>query len=64
MVPARYLILFTPSGIEPLFAEVAKLRTRFPKQDGAYREELEKIQAKYGARPAKDWRRSSLSSPN
>ncbi len=63
-VPARYLMMFTPAGIEPLFAEVAQLRKRYPNQDGAYREELEKIQAKYGARPAKDWRRSSLSSPH
>jgi hypothetical protein len=46
--PARWLIIFTPAGIEPLFAEVGELRKRFPNQDGEYREELEKLQAKYG----------------
>ena len=49
------------SGGEPLFAEVGELRKRFPNQDGAYREELEKLQAKYGARPAEGWRRPSES---
>jgi mannose-6-phosphate isomerase-like protein (cupin superfamily) len=63
-VPARYLMMFTPAGIEPLFAEVAALRKRFPNQDGGYREELEKIQAKYGARPAQGWKRGSQSSPH
>ena len=62
-VPARYLMMFTPAGIEPLFAEVAELRQRFPNQDGAYRDELEKIQAKYGARPAKGWQRASEAPP-
>jgi len=60
--PARWLMMFTPAGIEPLFAEVAELRKRFPNQDGAYREELEKLQAKYGARPAKGWQRGSETS--
>jgi hypothetical protein len=40
-VPARWLIIFKPAGIEPLFDEV-------------------EIQAKYGAHPAKDWKRASL----
>jgi mannose-6-phosphate isomerase-like protein (cupin superfamily) len=62
-VPARWLIIFTPAGIEPLFAEVGELRKRFPNQDGEYREELEKLQAKYGARPAKGWKRPSESTP-
>jgi len=61
-VPARYLLMFTPAGIEPLFSEVAELRKRFPAQDGAYRQELEKLQAKYGARPATGWKRPSQSS--
>jgi quercetin dioxygenase-like cupin family protein len=59
-VPARWLILFTPAGIEPLFAEVGELRKRLPNQDGVYREELAKIQAKYGAHPAENWKRASL----
>jgi mannose-6-phosphate isomerase-like protein (cupin superfamily) len=63
-VPARYLMMFTPAGIEPLFAEVAELRRRFPNQDGEYLKELEKLQARYGARPAADWNRGSLSSPH
>jgi mannose-6-phosphate isomerase-like protein (cupin superfamily) len=61
-VPARYLLMFTPAGIEPLFAQVAELRKRFPNQDGAYREGLEKLQADFGARPAKGWQRGSQSS--
>jgi len=61
-VPARYLLMFTPAGIEPLFSEVAELRKRFPAQDAAYRQELEKLQAKYGARPATGWKRPSQSS--
>ena len=32
---------------------------RFPNQDGVFREELEKIQAKYGARPARGWKPAS-----
>lgn len=53
--PARYLLMFTPAGIEPLFAEVAELRKRYPNEGEEYRAELEKVQAKYGARPAKGW---------
>lgn len=52
--PARYLLIFTPSGIEPLFAEVADLRKKHEVGSPEYRAELEKLQAKYGARTVHD----------
>ena len=48
--PARYLLVFSPSGIEPLFAEVAELLKKYKEGTPEYRAELEKLQAKYGAR--------------
>ena len=61
--PARYLLMFTPAGIEPLFAEVAELRKRYPNEGDEYHAELEKVQAKYGARPAKGWVKPSERAP-
>jgi mannose-6-phosphate isomerase-like protein (cupin superfamily) len=54
--PARYLLFFTPGGIEPLFAEVAELQKKLDRYSPEYRIELEKLQAKYGARTAHGWR--------
>jgi quercetin dioxygenase-like cupin family protein len=48
--PARYLLIFSPSGIEPLFAEVAELQKKYKEGSPEYRTELEKLQGKYGAR--------------
>ena len=48
--PARYLLIFSPAGIEPLFAEVADLMKKYQEGSPEYRVELEKLQAKYGAR--------------
>jgi hypothetical protein len=52
--PARYLLLFSPSGIEPLFAEVAELLRKYEQGSDQYRAELEKLQVKYGARTVRD----------
>jgi mannose-6-phosphate isomerase-like protein (cupin superfamily) len=54
--PARYLLFFTPGGIEPLFAEVAELQKKRDRYSPEYRAELEKLQAKYGAHTAHGWR--------
>jgi len=54
--PARYLLFFTPGGIEPLFAEVAELQKKLDRYSPEYRAALEKLQAKYGARTAHGWR--------
>jgi mannose-6-phosphate isomerase-like protein (cupin superfamily) len=52
--PARYLLIFSPSGIEPLFAEVAELLQKYEEGSEQYRAELEKLQAKYGARTVRE----------
>jgi mannose-6-phosphate isomerase-like protein (cupin superfamily) len=54
--PARYLLFFTPGGIEPLFVEVAELQKKLDRYSPEYRAELEKLQAKYGAHTAHGWR--------
>lgn len=48
--PARYLLIFSPAGIEPLFGEVAELMKKYQEGSPEYQVELEKLQAKYGAR--------------
>jgi mannose-6-phosphate isomerase-like protein (cupin superfamily) len=57
--PARYLLFFTPGGIEPLFGEVAELQKKLDRYSPEYRMELEKLQAKYGARTAHGWREAA-----
>ena len=48
--PARWLLMLSPAGMEPLFGEVAELQKRIPKGSSAeYETELHKLQAKYGA---------------
>ncbi len=52
---ARYLLIFTPAGIEPLFQEVDELRNKVRQGSPEYYEQLEVMRAKYGAYAAKKW---------
>ena len=54
--PARWLLMLTPGGMEPMFAEAGELQKKFGRYSPEYRAELEKLQAKYGARTAYGWR--------
>jgi quercetin dioxygenase-like cupin family protein len=47
-VPARYLILFTPAGIEDLFAEVAELRQALGGDTADFEKRRNEARAKYG----------------
>jgi quercetin dioxygenase-like cupin family protein len=50
--PARWLLMLSPAGMEPLFGEVAELQKRIPKGSSAeYETELHKLQPKYGVQP-------------
>jgi mannose-6-phosphate isomerase-like protein (cupin superfamily) len=57
--PARWLMFFTPGGMEPMFGEVAELQKKFDRDSPEYRVELEKLQAKYGAHTAHGWRETT-----
>jgi mannose-6-phosphate isomerase-like protein (cupin superfamily) len=54
--PARWLLMLTPGGMEPMFAEAGELQKKLGRHTAEYRAELEKLQAKYGARTAHGWR--------
>ncbi|HET8678466.1 MAG TPA: cupin domain-containing protein [Blastocatellia bacterium] len=53
--PARYLLIFTPAGIEPLFPEVDDLRNKVRQGSPEYYEKLEEMRAQYGVYAAKKW---------
>ena len=46
--PARYLILFSPAGIELLFSEVAELREKFGEGTSEFERRRNEVRAKYG----------------
>lgn len=46
-VPARYLILFSPAGIESLFSEVAELRKKLG-EGTEFQKQRNEVRAKYG----------------
>jgi mannose-6-phosphate isomerase-like protein (cupin superfamily) len=50
--PARYLLFFSPAGMEGLFKEVDEIRT-LGVGTPEYEKELQRRQAKYGVRPGK-----------
>jgi len=54
-VPARYLLIFTPAGIEPLFPEVDELRKKVRSGTAEFREKLEEMRAKYGVYAGEKW---------
>jgi len=47
-VPARYLILFSPAGIESLFSEVAELRKKLGEGTAEFQKQRDEVRAKYG----------------
>jgi quercetin dioxygenase-like cupin family protein len=47
-VPARYLILFAPAGVELLFAEVAELRKELGEGTAEFERRRNEIRAKFG----------------
>ena len=47
-IPARYLILFSPAGIELLFAEVAELRKKLGEGTPEFEQQRNEVRAKYG----------------
>jgi mannose-6-phosphate isomerase-like protein (cupin superfamily) len=46
--PARYLIFFSPAGIELLFSEVAELRKKFAEDTAEFEQRRNEVRAKYG----------------
>jgi mannose-6-phosphate isomerase-like protein (cupin superfamily) len=46
--PARYLILFSPAGIELLFSEVAELRKKLGEDTAEFEQRRNEVRAKYG----------------
>jgi mannose-6-phosphate isomerase-like protein (cupin superfamily) len=47
-VPARYLIMFSPAGIEALFAEVAELRKTLGEGTAEFERRRNEVRAKHG----------------
>ena len=50
-VPARYLILFSPAGIEAFFSEVADLRKKLGEGTAEFQRQRNEVRAKYGLYP-------------
>jgi mannose-6-phosphate isomerase-like protein (cupin superfamily) len=50
-VPARYLILFSPAGIEAFFSEVDELRKKLGEGTSEFRKLRDEVRAKYGVMP-------------
>jgi quercetin dioxygenase-like cupin family protein len=50
-VPAKYLILFAPAGLEAFFVEAAQLRKQYADGAPELRKKLNELRAKYGLLP-------------
>jgi hypothetical protein len=47
-VSARYLIYFSPAGIESFFAEMAEVRKKYGEGTAEFQKERKELGAKYG----------------
>jgi len=53
--PARWLLMLTPAGLDPLFPEVDELRKRLRPGTAEFRDKLEEMRAKYGVYNGEKW---------